>query len=132
VLVYSSGVDVSGSALRFALGPSEGTAPTLGVCRRLGRDGRLCSPSPVSAAAAPVPSSRPAPASTPPPSAARSPGFTLLAALAPALAEAVRAALTKAFVIVEGTFLPIDQVAVDLPFLLRQRQEARPERAAHH
>ncbi|MET8138601.1 IS5 family transposase [Streptomyces sp. NPDC005251] len=40
----------------------------------------------------------------------------LLAALAPTLAEAVRAASTKAFVILDGTLLPIDRIAADRPF----------------
>ncbi|WP_369244267.1 transposase family protein [Streptomyces sp. R41] len=40
----------------------------------------------------------------------------LLAALAPTLAEAVRAATTKAYVILDGTLLPIDRIAADRPF----------------
>lgn len=40
----------------------------------------------------------------------------LLAALAPYLAEAVRAASRKAFVILDGTLLPIDRIAADRPF----------------
>ena len=40
----------------------------------------------------------------------------LLAALAPTLAEAVRTASTKAFVILDGTLLPIDRIAADRPF----------------
>ncbi|MFE2280039.1 IS3 family transposase [Streptomyces sp. NPDC059454] len=40
----------------------------------------------------------------------------LLAALAPGLAEAVRAASRKAFVILDGTLLPIDRIAADRPF----------------
>jgi hypothetical protein len=40
----------------------------------------------------------------------------LLAALAPTLTEAVRAASTKAYVILDGTLLPIDRIAVDRPF----------------
>ncbi|MFF5161362.1 IS5 family transposase [Streptomyces sp. NPDC000348] len=40
----------------------------------------------------------------------------LLAALAPTLAEAVRAASTKAYVILDGTLLPIDRIAADRPF----------------
>ncbi|MEW1605605.1 IS5 family transposase [Streptomyces sp. NPDC093808] len=39
----------------------------------------------------------------------------LLAALAPTLAEAARAASLKAFVILDGTLLPIDRVAADRP-----------------
>ncbi|MFF1738161.1 IS5 family transposase [Streptomyces sp. NPDC058247] len=40
----------------------------------------------------------------------------VLAALAPTLAEAVKAASTKAFVILDGTLLPIDRIAADRPF----------------
>ena len=40
----------------------------------------------------------------------------LLAALAPTLAEAVRAASMKAFVLLDGTLLPIDRIAADRPF----------------
>ena len=39
----------------------------------------------------------------------------LLAALAPTLADAVRAASTKAFVLLDGTLLPIDRIAADRP-----------------
>ncbi|MGW5351481.1 transposase family protein [Streptomyces sp. NPDC004031] len=38
------------------------------------------------------------------------------AALAPTLAEAVRTASTKAFVLLDGTLLPIDRLAADPPF----------------
>ena len=40
----------------------------------------------------------------------------LLAALAPTLAEAVRTASAKAFVLLDGTLLPIDRIAADRPF----------------
>lgn len=40
----------------------------------------------------------------------------LLAALAPTLDEGVRAASTKAYVLLDGTLLPIDRVAADRPF----------------
>jgi hypothetical protein len=40
----------------------------------------------------------------------------LLAALAPTLADAVRAASMKAFVLLDGTLLPIDRIAADRPF----------------
>ncbi|GAA2461915.1 hypothetical protein GCM10010421_64250 [Streptomyces glaucus] len=39
-----------------------------------------------------------------------------IAALAPTLAEAVRAASTKAYVILDGTLPPIDRIAADRPF----------------
>ncbi|MEU0401642.1 transposase family protein [Streptomyces sp. NPDC006197] len=40
----------------------------------------------------------------------------LLAALAPGLTDAVRAASTKAYLILDGTLLPIDRIAADRPF----------------
>jgi hypothetical protein len=40
----------------------------------------------------------------------------LLAALTPTLAEAVRAASMKAYLILDGTLLPIDRIATDRPF----------------
>jgi hypothetical protein len=40
----------------------------------------------------------------------------LLAALAPTLADAVQAASTKAYLILDGTLLPIDRIAADRPF----------------
>ncbi|MFE6101453.1 transposase family protein [Streptomyces laurentii] len=40
----------------------------------------------------------------------------VLAALAPTLAEAMRIARTKAFVILYGTLLPIDRIAADTPY----------------
>ena len=40
----------------------------------------------------------------------------LLAAFAPSLADAVRTASAKAFVILDGTLLPIDRIAADRPF----------------
>ncbi|MCL7493176.1 transposase family protein [Streptomyces sp. MCA2] len=41
---------------------------------------------------------------------------TVLAAVAPTLEQAVTAASAKAFVILDGTLLPIDRIAVDRPF----------------
>jgi hypothetical protein len=40
----------------------------------------------------------------------------VLAALAPDLATAIRAAARKAFVILDGTLLPIDRIAADRPY----------------
>ncbi|MDT9682287.1 transposase family protein [Streptomyces sp. TRM76323] len=40
----------------------------------------------------------------------------VLTALAPSLAEAVRTASAKAFVLLDGTLLPIDRIATDRPF----------------
>ncbi|MER7967407.1 transposase family protein [Streptomyces sp. NPDC096080] len=40
----------------------------------------------------------------------------VLAALAPSLAEAMKTIRTKAFVILDGTLLPIDRIAADTPY----------------
>ncbi|MFF5284505.1 transposase family protein [Streptomyces sp. NPDC013171] len=40
----------------------------------------------------------------------------VLAALAPTLAEAMKTVRTKAFVILDGTLLPIDRIAADTPY----------------
>jgi DDE superfamily endonuclease len=40
----------------------------------------------------------------------------LLAALAPTLAQAMKAASTRAFALLDGTLLPIDRIAADRPF----------------
>ncbi len=40
----------------------------------------------------------------------------LLAALAPSLADAVRTASVKAYLLLDGTLLPIDRIAADRPF----------------
>ncbi len=47
----------------------------------------------------------------------------ILAALAPTLAEAVRTASGKAFVILDGTLLPIDRIAADRPFYSGQHKK---------
>lgn len=45
----------------------------------------------------------------------------VLAALAPTPAEAMRVARTKAFVILDGTLLPIDRIAADTPYYCPRR-----------
>jgi DDE superfamily endonuclease len=40
----------------------------------------------------------------------------LLAALAPTLADAMKTASTKAFMLLDGTLLPIDRIVADRPF----------------
>ncbi|SCD75094.1 Helix-turn-helix of DDE superfamily endonuclease [Streptomyces sp. TverLS-915] len=47
----------------------------------------------------------------------------LLADLAPTLADAVRTASTKAFVLLDGTLLPIDRIAADRPFCLGKHKK---------
>ncbi|MFH9735377.1 transposase family protein [Streptomyces sp. NPDC017260] len=46
-----------------------------------------------------------------------------LAALAPILKEAARTASTKAFVLLDGTLLPIDRIAADRPFCSGQHKK---------
>lgn len=55
----------------------------------------------------------------------------LLASLTPTLAEAAWAASTKAYVLLEGTLLPIDRIARQPALLSRQAQETPDERAGH-
>jgi hypothetical protein len=47
----------------------------------------------------------------------------LLAALAPTLEQAVRQASRKAFVLLDGTVLPIDRIAADRPFYSGKRKK---------
>jgi hypothetical protein len=118
MLVYPSGVDVSSSALRFLAARLREHRRALGTrWRRLsaGRQALL--------ALAHLRNGQPY--------AQLAAGFRigtttvyryvteaveLLAALAPTLAEAVRAASMKAYLILDGTLLPIDQIAADRPF----------------
>ncbi|MET7737672.1 transposase family protein [Streptomyces sp. NPDC005402] len=118
MLVYPSGVDVSSSALRFLAACLKEHRRALGTrWRRLnaGRQALLTL----------------AHLRNGQPYAQLAAGFgigtttayqyiteavTLLAALAPTLAEAVRAASMKAYVILDGTLLPIDRIAADHPF----------------
>jgi hypothetical protein len=118
VLVYPSGVDVSSSALRFLSAKLRQRRRELGTrWRRLSADrqalltlAHLRNGHPYAQLAA---------------------GFgigtttayryvteavDLLAALAPTLADTVRAASIKAFVLLDGTLLPIDRIAADQPF----------------
>ena len=57
----------------------------------------------------------------------------LLAARAPRLRQAVREAKKAgwAYVVLDGTLIPVDRVAADLLFYSRQVQEARDEPAGH-
>ncbi|MFF2654165.1 IS5 family transposase [Streptomyces sp. NPDC058045] len=118
MLVYSSGVDVSSSALRFLAARLRERRRTLGTrWRRLsaGRQALLTL----------------AHLRNGQPYAQLAAGFgvgtttvyryvneavVLLAALAPTLADAVRAASMKAYLILDGTLLPIDRIAADRPF----------------
>ncbi|MEU5047425.1 IS5 family transposase [Streptomyces griseorubiginosus] len=118
MLVYPSGVDVSNSALRFLAARLRERRRVLGTrWRRLsaGRQALL--------ALAHLRNGQPY--------AQLAAGFgigtttvyryiteavDLLAALAPTLAEAMRAASMKAYLILDGTLLPIDRIAADRPF----------------
>jgi hypothetical protein len=118
VLVYPSGVDVSSSALRFLSAKLRRRRQELGTrWRRLsaGRQALLTL----------------AHLRNGHPYAQLAAGFGIgtttayqyiteavevLAALAPTLAEAVRTASSKAFVLLDGTLLPIDRIAADRPY----------------
>jgi hypothetical protein len=118
MLVYPSGVDVSSSALRFLAARLREHRRALGTrWRRLsaGRQALL--------ALAHLRNGQPY--------AQLAAGFgigtttvyryvteavELLAALAPTLTEAMRAASMKAYLLLDGTLLPIDRIAADRPF----------------
>ncbi|MEU3629757.1 IS5 family transposase [Streptomyces fradiae] len=118
MLVYPSGVDVSSSALRFLSAKLRQRRQELGTrWRRLsaGRQALLTL----------------AHLRNGHPYAQLAAGFGIgtttayryiteavevLAALAPTLAEAVRTASSKAFVLLDGTLLPIDRIAADRPY----------------
>ncbi|GHE58892.1 transposase [Streptomyces capitiformicae] len=118
MLVYPSGVNVSSSALRFLVARLKERRRTLGTrWRRLsaGRQALLTL----------------AHLRNGQPYAQLAAGFgigtttvyryiteavELLATLAPTLAEAVQAASMKAYLILDGTLLPIDRIAADRPF----------------
>ncbi|WP_329525598.1 IS5 family transposase [Streptomyces sp. NBC_01462] len=118
MLVYPSGVDVSSSALRFLSAKLRQRRRDLGTrWRRLsvGRQALLTL----------------AHLRNGHPYAQLAAGFGIgtttayryiteavevLAALAPTLAEAVRTAPSKAFVLLDGTLLPIDRIAADRPY----------------
>jgi hypothetical protein len=55
----------------------------------------------------------------------------ILSALSPTLAEPVRTASRKAFVLLDGTLLPIDRIAADRPFYSGKHKTARDECAGH-
>jgi hypothetical protein len=118
VLVYPSGIDVSSSALRFL------SAKLRQHRRELGTRWRRLSPGRQALLTL-------AHLRNGHPYAQLAAGFgigtttayryiteavELLAALAPTLAEAARTASTKAFVLLDGTLLPIDRIATDRPF----------------
>lgn len=113
MLVYPSGVDVSGSALRFPSARLRRHRRVIGSCRRRLSAGRQA----LLALAhlrmdTHMPSSQPDSESAPrPPTDMRPRPSRLLAGLAPTLADATRTAATKAFVILDGTLLPIDRIA---------------------
>ncbi len=118
MLVYPSGLDVSSSALRFLSSRLREHRRGLGTRRR-----RLSAGRQALLALAHLRNGHPYVQ----PAAGFGMGTTtayryvteaveVLAALAPTLAEAVRAASMKAFVLLDGTLLPIDRIAADRPF----------------
>lgn len=118
MLVYSSGLDLSSSALRFLTARLREHRRALGTRWRHLSAGRQ-----VLLALARLRNGHPY--------AQLAAGFgvglttayryiaeavEVLAALAPTLADAVRMASMKAFVLVDGTLLPMDRIAADRPF----------------
>lgn len=121
MLVYPSGVDVSSSALRFLAARLREHRRSLGTrWRRLNADrqalltlAHLRNGQPYAQLAAGFGDGTT--------TAYRyiTEAVNLLAALAPTLTEAARAASAKAYVILDGTLLPIDRIAADRPFYSR-------------
>jgi DDE superfamily endonuclease/Helix-turn-helix of DDE superfamily endonuclease len=118
VLVYPSGIDLSSSALRFLAGLLDAHRRERGTrWRRLpaGRQALLvpaylrCGHTYIQLAAG-------FGAGTATVHRYVAEAVDLLAALAPDLATAVRTAARKAFVILDGTLLPIDRIAADRPY----------------
>jgi hypothetical protein len=119
MLVYPSGVDVSTSALRFLAARLREHRRALGTRWRRLNAGRqalltlahLRNGQPYAQLTAGIEIGTTA--------AYRyiTEAVSLSAALAPTLAEAVRAASTKAYVLLDGTLLPIDRIAADRPFV---------------
>lgn len=118
VLVYPSAVDVSSSALRFLSAKLRRHRRELGTrWRRLSAGRRAL------LALAHLRNAHPYAQLAAAYGIATTTGYRyiteaveVLAALAPTLAEAVRTASTKAFVLLDGTLLPIDRIAADRPF----------------
>ncbi|MDX3546974.1 IS5 family transposase [Streptomyces europaeiscabiei] len=125
MLVYLSGVDVSSSALRFLATRLRERRHALGTrwrCLSAGRQALLTlahlrngQPYAQLAAGFGIDTT----------TAYRyiTEAIELLAALAPTLAEAVRAASMKAYLILDGTLLPIDRIAADRPFYSSKRKK---------
>lgn len=118
MLVYPSGVDVSSSALRFLSAKLRRHRQELGTRWRRLSPGRqalltlahLRNGHPYAQLVAGFG------VGTTPAYRYVAEAVELLAALAPTLAEAVRTASTKAFVLLDGTLLPTDRIAADRPF----------------
>jgi hypothetical protein len=126
MLVHPSGVDVSSSALRFLTARPREHRRVLGTRWR-----RLCAGRQALLTLVHLRNGQPY--------AQLAAGFgigttavyryvteavALLAALAPTLAEAMRAASMKAYLILDGTLLPIDRIAADRPFYSGTRNTA--------
>lgn len=114
MLVYPSGVDVSSSALRFLSAKPRQRRRELGTRWRRLSAGRQALLTLVH-----LRNGHPyAQLATGTTTAYRyvTEAVDLLAALAPTLADAVRAASMKAFVLLDSTLLPVDRIAADRPF----------------
>lgn len=129
MLVYPSGVDVSSSALRFLATRLRERRRAVGTRWRRLNAGRqalltlahLRNGQPYAQLAAGIGTT----------TAYRyiTEAVDLLAALAPTLAEALRTASRKAYLILDGTLLPIDRIAADRPFYSGKHKKPRPDPA---
>jgi hypothetical protein len=118
MLVYPSGVDVSGSALRFLAEQLRRHHRAIGSRWRRLRAGRQALLTVAHLRVGHTYAQLAAGFGVRTTTAYRyvAEAFDLLADLAPTLADAVRTASQKAFVLLDGTLLPIDRVAADRPF----------------
>lgn len=118
MLVYPSGVDVSSSALRFLSARLRARRHALGTRWRRLNAGRQALLTLVHLRNGHTYTQLAAGFGVGTATAYRyvTEAVALLAALAPTLAEVVRVASMKAYLVLDGTLLPIDRIAADRPF----------------
>lgn len=118
MLVYPSGVDVSSSALRFLAQQLRQHRRAIGPRWRRLSAGRQALLTPAHLRVGHTYAQLAAGFGVGTTTACRcvAEAVELLAALAPSLADAVRTASVKAYLILDGTLLPIDRIAANRPF----------------
>ncbi|KMS65825.1 transposase, partial [Streptomyces viridochromogenes] len=118
MLVYPSGIDVSGSALRFLSARLRDHRRQRGTRWRRLNPGRQALLTLVHLRCGHTYAQLAAGFGVGTTTAYRyiAEAVEVLAAHAPTLAEAMKTACPKAFVILDGTLLPIDRIAADRPF----------------